>query len=62
MGDELKEIRNGIEINKRKAEKMKRRIVYDEIINQRLKQFSDGDMVTKHIKTIKEILHAYSED
>jgi len=38
------------------------RVIVDEKNNQRTKEKTDDEMVTNHIKTIKEISHAYKED
>lgn len=62
MSESNFETRNDIIIDKSKAKKMIRKIIYNEIVNHRTKSMSDNDIVQKHIESIREELHAYQEN
>lgn len=50
---------NGVEIDKNIASHIISKILFDENINLRTKEKDDSEMVTQHLKTMKEAINAY---
>lgn len=50
---------NGVEIDKNIVSHIISKILFDENINLRTKEKDDGEMVTQHLKTMKEAINAY---
>lgn len=53
------ELIDGVTIDKKIAEHIMRKILFDEKINLRTNEKTSTEMVQQHIKTIKEAINAY---